>query len=257
MNLFQVLILSLVEGLTEFIPVSSTGHLIVASRILNIIPSAFLSSFQITIQLGAISAVLFLYWKKLLLNKEILLRVVSAFVPTAVIGFVLYKIIKNVLLENILIVASALIVGGIILLIFEGWYEERESDIDLIENIPFKQAFYLGLFQALAVVPGVSRSGATIVGGMMLRLKRKTMVEFTFLLAIPTMLAATAYDLLKSAGDFAVGDWQSLIIGFVASFAVSLLAIKWFISFINKNTFSVFGWYRIILGALILLFVYF
>jgi undecaprenyl-diphosphatase len=257
MTFVDVLILSVVEGLTEFIPVSSTGHLMIAGSWLGLPSSTFLSSFNIVIQLGAILAVLVLYGKKLLLNKNVLIRIGSAFVPTALIGFLLYKIIKTVFLVNVPLVAGALVVGGVLLLIFEYWYEEKETDVDDIENISIRQAIYLGLFQALAVVPGVSRSGATIVGGMLLRLKRKTMVEFTFLLAIPTMMSASAYDLLKSGGEFSIENWQMLALGFGASFLVSLLSIKWFLAFVSKYTFSAFGVYRIVVGLLVFFFLYF
>lgn len=255
MTIINVFILSIVEGLSEFLPISSTGHLLIASKLLAIDQTNFVSSFTITIQLGAILAVVFLYGRNLFLNKSLLLKVSTAFVPTAVIGFGLYKIIKHLLMNGLVTVGVTLIVGGLILMAFEYWYEEKDSDIGEVDQITYKQAFLLGLAQSVAMIPGVSRSGATIVGGMLLRLKRKTIVEFSFLLAIPTMIAATGYDLLKSASTFSFDQWELMTVGMLASFLVSLLAVKGFLRFVAHYQFTVFGVYRVIVGLLVLWFL--
>ncbi len=255
MTFLNVFILSVVEGLSEFLPISSTGHLLIVNKLLDISQTNFLSSFTITIQLGAILAVLVLYGKDLLLNKSTLLKVLTAFVPTAVIGFILYKIIKHLLMNGLATVGITLVLGGLVLVAFEYWYEEKESDVGEVDQITYKQAFLLGLAQSVAMIPGVSRSGATIVGGMLLRLKRKTIVEFSFLLAIPTMIAATGYDLLKSASSFSLDQWELMAVGVVATFLVALLAVKGFLQFVSRYNFTVFGIYRVIVGLLVLWFL--
>ena len=252
MNFWQTILMGIVEGITEFLPVSSTGHLILTSRLLNIDQSDFLSSFQIAIQLGAILAVVLLYGKTLILDNKILRRVLAAFIPTAVIGLIFYAFIKKILMGSELVVIWALLVGGIILIVFEFFYREKETSIDGIGALSYKQAVLIGLFQSLAMVPGVSRSAATIIGGLTLGLKRRTIVEFSFLLAVPTMVAATGLDIVKNAATFSVDQISFLVTGFFAAFLVALWSIKFLLYFIKNNDFMVFGIYRIVIAFLFL-----
>ncbi len=250
MNLLHAIILGIVEGLTEFLPISSTGHLILTARLLRIPSSDFLSTFEIAIQAGAILAVLVLYGKMALFNIKILKRITAAFLPTAFIGFFLYKVIKQVLLNNVPVVLISLFVGGIFLIVFERFYDAKRVDTEALENITYKQCVLIGLFQSLAVIPGVSRSAATIVGGLILGINRKVIVEFSFLLALPTLLAATGFDLLKSGYFFPANQWDLLAVGFIVSFFVALLSIKFLIHYIKNHSFTVFGFYRVALAVL-------
>ena len=245
MDLLNAIILGVVEGLTEFLPVSSTGHLILASRLLGLEQTDFLKSFEIAIQLGAILAVVVLYWRSLLFDISVLKRVLAAFLPTAIVGFVFYKLIKKFLIGNSQVVVWSLLLGGIGLIIFELVHKEKKEALDKLESISYRNAFLIGLFQSCAVIPGVSRSAATIIGGLLLGLNRKTIVEFSFLLAVPTMLAATLLDLLKSAGSFSPGQLMFLPIGFLTSFVVAIGSIKFFLHFIKTHNFIPFGIYRI------------
>lgn len=255
MTPLQAFLLAIVEGISEFLPISSTGHLVLTTEILKIEQTEFVKSFEIFIQLGAILAVVFLYWKTLLTKKAVLERVFVAFLPTAFLGFTFYKIIKQLLIGNAYITIAALFGGGILLIILELFYKEKEHHTASIENLSIKKAFIIGLFQSLSMVPGVSRAAATIIGGLLLGTKRKAAVEFSFLLAIPTMLAATGFDLIKSNLEFSSNELILLTIGFTGSFIVALLAIKFFLQFIQKNTFIPFGIYRIIVSILFFLFV--
>lgn len=256
MTIIDSIILGIVEGFTEFLPISSTAHLILTSRVLDIPESTFLSSFIIAIQLGAIGAVVLLYRKKLLFDFELLKRIAVAFVPTAIIGFLLYKLLKEFLVENLTLIACALLIGGVVLVVFE-YLTARETEEIIPEGpIPYKHAFLIGIAQSLAIIPGVSRAGATILGGLMLGVGRKEIVEFSFLLAIPTMLAATGYDLLKSGSSFAAGEWELLAVGFIVSFIAAYIGVKFLVRYIQTHTFTNFGWYRIALGILILAVLY-
>jgi len=248
MDLLSAIILGIVEGISEFLPISSTGHLILASHLLRLQQTEFLKSFEIAIQLGAILSVAVLYWRQLVLERKVLTRVAVAFMPTAVIGFVLYKVIKNVLFDSNAVIVWALLLGGIFLIIFELFYRERESSVEDMASISYTQALMIGIFQSIAVIPGVSRAAATIVGGLILGLKRRTIVEFSFLLAVPTMGAAVALDLVKSAGAFTAGDFVFLAVGFIVSFIVALLSIKFLLAFIKGHSFIPFGIYRIALA---------
>lgn len=254
MDLSTAAILGIVEGVSEFLPISSTGHLILASHLLGLKHTDFLKSFEIAIQVGAILSVVALYWRDLLANPAVMKRVVLAFLPTGLIGLTLYKIIKSYLLGSPSVVLWALAAGGIFLIVFEYRHQEKDDVVARTEDMSYKQALIIGLFQALAVIPGVSRSASTIVGGLVLGLKRKTIVEFSFLLAVPTMAAATGYDLLKSASQFSLDQVQFLAVGFVISFIVALLSIKFLLRFIQTHTFIPFGIYRI---ALVVLWVTF
>lgn len=260
MTMLESVILGIIEGVTEFLPISSTGHLILAADLLQIPESSFVTSFTIIIQLGAILAVIFLYWKALL-QIENIKKLIVAFIPTGIIGLMVYKLIRENLLGNEFVVVAALFVGGIVLIAFELLHKEKAelsgvSEVsEGIGAVSYKQALGIGLFQSLAVVPGVSRSGATIIGGLLLGLKRKTTVEFSFLLAVPTMCAATGLDLLKNASSFSRDQAGLLAAGFAVSFIVALLSIKFLLVYIQKHNFIPFGVYRIFLALLFWIFI--
>jgi len=247
-------ILGMVEGIAEFLPISSTGHLILASQLLQLGQSSFLKSFDIIIQLGAIGAVVALYWRSFF-NIELLKKLFVAFLPTAVIGLALYKIVKTYLIGNEMVVLWALLLGGIALIVFELLHKEKESAVAHATDISYKQAALVGLFQALAIIPGVSRSAATIVGGLMLGLRRSAIVEFSFLLAVPTMLAATGLDVVKNASSFSTDQVGILLVGLITSFVVALFSIKFLLSFIRTHTFIPFGIYRIVVAIVFFFFI--
>lgn len=250
MNILQVIILGVVEGITEFLPVSSTGHLMLVANRLGLIQTEFMKSFEIAIQLGAILAVIVLYWKTLVHNWEVWKRVLTAFLPTACVGLIFYKIIKRFLLANNQVVLWSLFLGGILLIIFEIFYREKEEAIHTIQSISYRQSLFIGLFQSISIIPGVSRAAATIIGGLALGLKRRTIVEFSFLLAIPTMVAATALDMMHSAGSFDRQQFILLGIGFLVSFFIATIAIKSLLVFIKRHNFVLFGIYRMAVAAL-------
>ena len=209
MTLLQAIILGVVEGVTEFLPISSTGHLILASRLLGLSQTDFQKSFEIAIQLGAIASVIVLYWRRFL-EPAVVSRVLVAFLPTGLIGFALYRVVKTYLFDSEAVVLWALGLGGVALIVFELLHREGDDAVPDVASISYSKAFLIGVFQSLSIVPGVSRAGATIVGGLILGLSRSTIVEFSFLLAVPTMLAATGYDLLKNASTFATATvWCS------------------------------------------------
>lgn len=257
MNIFQSIVFGIVEGVTEFLPISSTAHLDITRTLLNIQATPFVKSFEIAIQLGAILAVVLLYRKNIFYSWKYFRNICIAFVPTGVIGFVLYKLIKSFLLGNTLLIACMLILGGVMILIFEKKYSPKikENEKQTIESLITKELLVMGTAQALAVVPGVSRSLSVIVSGRFMGLSKKLVTEFSFLLAIPTMLAATAYDLYKSGFAFTGADWGALKIGFLVSFLVALFVVKWLLSYIQKHSFEVFGWYRIIAGIVLIAYI--
>lgn len=255
MNFFHSIVLGIVEGVTEFLPISSTGHMILTADLLGLAKTDFLSSFEVCIQLGAILAVVILYAKRILTQFKLIKILLAAFLPTAIIGLVLYKFIKAYLLNNTAVVLLALLVGGIVIILFERFYKEKPEAVSEVENISYKQAFIIGVVQSVAVIPGVSRAAATIIGGLSLGLKRKTIVEFSFLLAIPTMLAATGLDLLKTGTSFSGSEWGMLATGFSVSFVVAFFSVKWLLKFIQKNSFTYFGYYRIILAIVFWLMI--
>ncbi|MFA5386407.1 MAG: undecaprenyl-diphosphate phosphatase [Candidatus Paceibacterota bacterium] len=246
LNLINTIILGIVEGFTEFLPISSTAHLTLASNLLHIIQSDYMKSFEIIIQAGAILAVVCLYWKKLF-NWEIFKRIIIAFIPTGILGLIFYKVIKHYLLGNTNVILWALFLGGILIILFEKLRRSAVSDKE-ITDISYKQCLGLGLFQSIAMVPGVSRSAATIIGGMLMGLKREVIVEFSFLLAVPTMIAATGLDLVKNVGNFSLSQIHFLLIGFIVSFIMAVISIKFLLNYIRKHTFTVFGAYRIIIA---------
>lgn len=269
LSIFEAIIIAIVEGLTEFLPVSSTGHMIITQNVLGVESTEFVKAFTVIIQFGAILSVVCLYWKrffrlnrkpapvnasglKLFLHKfDFYWKLLVAFIPAAVLGFLFSDTIDS-MLESVVIVAVMLVIGGVFMLYCDRIFSKGSDKTELTE----KRAFFIGLFQCIAMIPGVSRSMATIVGGMAQKLTRKDAAEFSFFLAVPTMFAATAYKMLKLFMDggmeIIMNNLTALIIGNVVAFIVALLAIKFFISFVTKYGFKAFGWYRIIVGGVIL-----
>lgn len=247
MDYIYVLILSAVEGITEFLPISSTGHLILVAKILNIESSDFLKTFEIVIQLGAILAVVVLYWRKFFVNFDIYKKLFIAFMPTAIIGFLVYPIVKD-FLGNLQIVIWSLFLGGIFMILFEKFYKQS------VHRLPTTIHFLIiGLAQSLSMIPGVSRAMASIIGGRIVGLNRSEATEFSFLLAVPTMIAASGYDLYKSYNILTNIDFYYIAIGFVGSFVFALITIKFLVNFVKNHDFTFFGVYRIILAVLFLL----
>jgi undecaprenyl-diphosphatase len=253
MTVFESFILGIVEGLSEFLPISSTGHLILASALLKIRQTEAHKVFEVTIQSGAILAVVYIYRKQLVDRSELLLKLCAAFLPTGALGFLLYKAVKSFFHPSL--VSYMLIAGGIAFIVIERYVKGRPTSVAGLQDISYRQAFTIGLIQSLSMVPGVSRSGATIMGGLLVGMERKDATEFSFLLAIPTMLAATAYDIYKNFGIFSFGDWQNILVGFITSFIFAVIGIKWLLKFITSHTFIPFGIYRIAAGVLFLLFL--
>jgi len=253
MTITETIVLAIIEGLTEFLPVSSTGHMIIASSIMGIASEDFVKLFTICIQLGAILSVVVLYWKRFFKSIDFYFKLVVAFIPAAVFGVLLSDKI-DALLENPISVAISLVMGGVILLFVNDWF--KKPTIDDESKISYINAFKIGLFQCIAMIPGVSRSGATIVGGLSEKLTMKSAAEFSFFLAVPTMFAATAkklYDYYKMNLTLTTEDYTMLGVGNLVAFLVAMLAIKYFITFVTKNGFRVFGVYRIIIGGIILI----
>lgn len=248
MNYLQSIILGIVEGAAEFLPISSTGHLILASNILKIQQTEFVKSFEIIIQVGAILAIFFLYGRTFLTHRAISLRIIFAFLPTVFIGFFFYRMVKDLLIGNTFITLSALFIGGIILILLEFLYKEKKHHADKIEKLNLRQSFLIGLFQSVAIIPGVSRAAATIIGGLFLGAKRKTAVEFSFLLAVPIMFAASGFDIFKSNFSFNQNDYLLLLLGFTTSFITAFVSVKFLLSFIKTHSFIPFGIYRILLA---------
>ncbi len=253
MTIWEAIILAIVEGLTEFLPVSSTGHMILASALLGMEPNAFLKNYVVIIQFGAILSVCMLYYKRFVKDLSFYLRLFVAFIPAGFFGFLLNDLIEQAL-ESPLVIGINLFIGGIFLLYVDKIFKKNES---LPDSEPqFKSAFFIGLFQVIAMIPGVSRSAATIVGGLTQKLNRKSAAEFSFFLAVPTMLAASAYKMLGmlTNEDQMVGlDWNLLILGSIVALLVAMIAIKFFISILTKYGFRLFGWYRIVVGAIIVI----
>ncbi|MCW1360299.1 undecaprenyl-diphosphate phosphatase [Campylobacter sp. US33a] len=249
MEILHALILGIIEGLTEFLPVSSTGHMILGATVLGLNIDDFLRNFVIIIQLGSILAVLFVFWRKLFQGIDIWLKLAVGFIPAGIIGLIAYKFLKE--LFNGYTVATMLILGGIVFIAIELKHRKKDYNIHSLDKISYLQAFLIGTMQALAIIPGTSRSGASIIGGLLLGLDRKVAAEFSFLLAIPTMIAATAYSIYKE--PILLSDTSSLLplsIGFITAFVVAVFVIKFFLKFISKFDFIPFGIYRIILGIL-------
>lgn len=255
MNLLQTIILSIVEGITEFLPISSTGHLILTSHLLGVRQTEFVKSFEIIIQLGAILAIVVIYFKKLVLslNWNLYKKILIAFLPSAFFGLFSYKYIKMYLIGNSTIVIWSLLIGGIAMLLFEKFF--KPNILHTIYNIPLAKLLIVGLFQTVSLIPGVSRAFATIFGGMVVGMKKEEATEFSFFLAIPTMVAASGLDLVKTdVSIWSNGSIVTLLIGFIGSFITAYIVVKWLIKFVQTHNFNIFGWYRIILAAVFLLF---
>lgn len=248
MTVFEAVVIAIVEGITEFLPVSSTGHMIIAEKLLGMEIDAFTKSFTVNIQFGAILSVVVLYWKRFLQSWTFYKKLFVAFLPAAVIGLLASDLIDS-LLENVLVVAIMLLLGGIILLYVDKWFNKDNTD----HEVSYSTALKIGFWQCIAMIPGVSRSAATIIGGMQQKLSRTHSAEFSFFLAVPTMAAAASYKLLKDYKNITLENIDLLIIGNVVAFLVAMVAIKTFISFLQKHGFRVFGWYRIVVGLILII----
>lgn len=254
MDYLQAIVLAIIEGITEFLPISSTGHMIIASSFFGIAHDDFTKLFTVVIQLGAILSVIVLYFKRFFQTLDFYFKLLVAFIPAVIFGLLFSKKI-DALLENPVTVAVSLVLGGIILLKVDDWFSSKE-ETQKTEKISYATALKIGLFQCLAMIPGVSRSGASIIGGMSQKLSRKTAAEFSFFLAVPTMLGATVkkcYDYYKDGFDLNPDQINFLIIGNVVAFIVAMLAIKSFIGYLSKHGFKMFGYYRIVAGLAILI----
>lgn len=248
MSIIEAIIIAIVEGITEFLPVSSTGHMIITQELLGMEIDDFVKAFTVNIQFGAILSVVVLYWKRFFQTLQFYYKLFVAFIPAAVIGFLAGDFIDS-MLENVAVVAVMLVLGGVVLLFVDKWFNKPAAD----QTITYPTAFKIGLFQCIAMIPGVSRSAATIIGGMTQKLDRKTAAEFSFFLAVPTMFAAAGYKLLQNYQTITADNIDILIIGNVVAFVVAMIAIKTFISFLTKYGFKVFGYYRILVGLAILI----
>lgn len=250
MTLIQAIILAIVEGITEFLPISSTGHMIIVSAMMGIEENPFVKIFEVNIQFGAILSVVVLYWKRFFQSITFYFKLLVAFLPAAVIGL-LFSDYIDALLENVVVVALTLLLGGVFLLFVDTLFEKNEN-LQNEQEIPYLNSLYIGIFQCIALVPGVSRSAASIIGGLAQGLNRKQAAEFSFFLAVPTMFAASAYKLLKGYKQIQADDISVLLIGNLVAFVVAMLAIRFFISFLTEYGFRLFGYYRIIVGLWIL-----
>ncbi len=250
MSWIEAIIIAIVEGITEFLPISSTGHMILTEGILGMKSNDFIQAFIINIQFGAILSVVVLYWKRFFQSWDFYYKLFVAFLPAAVIGLLLSDFIDS-MLENVYVVAAMLILGGIVLLFVDKWFNNPSED----QEISYLTALKIGFFQTLAMIPGVSRSAATIIGGMSQRLTRKTAAEFSFFLAVPTMFAASGYKLMKNYEAINTGNVSMLIVGNIVAFIVAMIAIKSFITYLTKHGFKLFGYYRIIVGVAIFIFL--
>lgn len=256
MSIFEAIILAIIEGITEFLPVSSTGHMIIGSALMGMKSTDFVKLYTVAIQLGAILSVIVLYWKRFFQSLDFYFKLLVAFIPSVVAGLLFSDKIDE-LLESPQTVAIALVVGGVVLLFIDRFF--RSNTIRDTKNVGYKEAFITGLFQCLAMIPGTSRSASTIIGGMSQNMTRTVAAEFSFFLAVPTMFGATAkkiYDFYKDGYIITDEEIKLLAIGNVVAFIVALLAIKSFISFLQKRGFQLFGWYRIVVGLIILGFLW-
>ena len=252
MTTLQAIIIAIVEGITEFLPVSSTGHMIITQELLGMEINDFVKAFTVNIQFGAILSVIVLYWKRFFQTLDFYFKLFVAFIPAAVIGFLLSDFIDS-LLENVVVVAVMLVLGGIVLLFVDKWFKNPAKD----QSISYPTALKIGFFQCIAMIPGVSRSAASIIGGMSQKLDRKTAAEFSFFLAVPTMFAASGYKLLQNYKTITADNIDTLLIGNVVAFIVAMIAIKSFITFLTRYGFKVFGYYRIVVGLVILVMLAF
>jgi len=264
MDLLQSIIIAIVEGITEFLPISSTGHMIITQKLLGIESSDFVNLFTVNIQFGAILSVVVLYWKRfiepvkrrttdgslmkrLAYRFDFYLKLLVAFLPAAFFGLLFNEYI-NTLLESVLVVAVTLVAGGIVLVFVDAWFKKQEED----RQVTYPRALKIGFFQVIAMIPGVSRSAATIIGGLTQKLTRKRAAEFSFFLAVPTMLAASALEMYKNYQALESGNVVLLLVGNAVAFVVAMMAIKGFISYLTRHGFKVFGYYRIFVGLLLI-----
>ncbi|HXP50145.1 MAG TPA: undecaprenyl-diphosphate phosphatase [Bacteroidia bacterium] len=260
MSIIQAIILGIIEGITEFLPISSTGHMVIASSFMGIAEDSFTKLFTVAIQLGAILAVVALYWKRFLQTLDFYKKLFVAFLPAGLIGLACNKLIDR-MLGYPLVVGISLLVGGIILLFVDKWFEKTENSED--KEVSYVSALKIGFFQVISMIPGISRSAVTIIGGLAQKLNRKNAVEFSFFLAVPTMFAATGYKLFEYWHKFKKGEGPGLpehgisllLLGNIIAFVVALIAIKTFITFLTKHGFKAFGYYRILAGALVIILV--
>jgi undecaprenyl-diphosphatase len=255
MNLIHVIVLAIIEGITEFLPISSTGHMIIASSVMGIASNDFVKLFTVAIQFGAILSVVVLYFKRFFQTLDFYVKLIVAFIPAAIFGLLFSKKI-DALLESALTVGITMFIGGIILLFVDKWFSQPVVKEE--KQISYLTALKIGFFQCLAMIPGTSRSAASIVGGMSQKLSRKAAAEFSFFLAVPTMFAATVkklYDFYKEGHVFTGEEIKLLAIGNVIAFIVALLAIKTFITFLERRGFQLFGWYRILVGGIIIILI--
>lgn len=255
MNILHSIILGVIEGLTEFLPVSSTAHLIIVSKILGLRQTEFIKLFEIFIQSGAILAVVLIYFKEIIKNKDWMKKIIVSFLPTAIIGFLLYKVIKNIFFETNSLIIGAMFIVGVIFLLIE--YLIKKENLKLnktINHLTISHSLIIGLGQSLAVLPGVSRAGSVMITMMLMGYKREDSAKYSFLLAVPTILSAGLYDLYKSREilDQSINYLPQLAIGFLVSFVTAYIVIKWFIGFLQKNSLVIFGIYRIILSLILL-----
>jgi undecaprenyl-diphosphatase len=251
MDMIQAVIIGIIEGFTEFLPISSTGHMIVASKFLGVAETDLTKAYEVIIQFAAIMAVMLVYREKITFKKiDLWIKLFVAFLPLAVVGFVFKDHIKA--LFTVQTVAWMFIIGGIIFLVVEYFYKEKESHVTDVERTSYKQALAIGTAQIFSLVPGTSRAGATIIGGLLSGLDRKASAEFSFLLAIPVMAAVSGYDLLKHYQEFANANWGAFLVGFAVAFVVAYATIKLFLAFIQRFTFVAFGIYRIVFGVILL-----
>lgn len=252
MTILQAIILAIIEGITEFLPVSSTGHMIIGSTIMGIQKDDFVKLFTVAVQFGTILSVVVLYWKRFFQSADFYLKLLAGFIPALVAGL-FFKETLDLLLENVLVVGVMLLIGGIVFLFIDKWTHTAEHE--RVHTVSYRKAGMIGLWQCLAMVPGVSRSAATIIGGMTQGLSRRAAAEFSFFLAVPTMAAATVksiYDYVHDGGQFTTEHFQLFALGNVVAFAVAIVAIRGFIGFLQKHGFGVFGWYRIMVGTVII-----
>jgi undecaprenyl-diphosphatase len=252
MNVLHAIVIAIVEGLTEFLPISSTGHMILAASLMGLKEEGFVSSFEISIQLGAIMAIVFMYAPRFITNFRLYPKLVVAFLPSAVLGVLVYDVLKRYLFDPVS-VALALIAGGVVLVLIDRRVMARTSRVAELQDLSYQQATMIGLAQCVSLIPGVSRAAATIIGGVFNGLDKRQAMEFSFLLAIPTMLGATAKDLFETGGHFTPEQFKLLGIGLVVAFVSAWLAVKVFLGLVERFGFKHFGWYRIILGFLCLL----
>jgi undecaprenyl-diphosphatase len=251
MHIVQTLVLGAVEGFTEFLPISSTAHMMMASRIMGLVSTDFLKTFEIVVQFGAILAIVALYWKRLYALRKVWGKILAAFIPTGIIGFVLYQLIKGYLLGNNTIAVWALGIGGALLVLFEIFHKDKissQGSLEELAGMPYTKVIAIGFVQAVAVIPGVSRSAATIVAGRALGVSRAAIVEFSFLLAVPTMLAASGYELLKSTPHLDATQYGYLLLGLVVAFITAHFSVRWLLRYVQTHNFIVFGIYRILIA---------